>query len=122
MPGKILLVEGNRINRMLLVDILRIKGYEVHEAEDGQLGIDLAQQESFDLILMDLNLPGMDGLSATRALRAAPQTHKIPIIAITAHAMRGDEEKILAAGCNGYIAKPIDTRKFVELVAKYLAA
>ncbi|MBI1745973.1 MAG: response regulator [Acidobacteria bacterium] len=121
MPSKILVIEDNLINRMLLVDILKVKGHSVTEADDGLSGITLAQEEDFDLILMDLNLPGIDGLSATNTLRNNPKTKSVPIIAITAHAMKGDEEKILASGCNAYIAKPIDTRQFVQIVAKFLA-
>jgi CheY-like chemotaxis protein len=120
MPAKVLVVEDNAINRMLIVDLLKLKGYTVQEAEDGLVGLGIAQQETFDLILMDLNLPGLDGLSATQILREAPKTQNIPIIAITARAMKGDKEKILAAGCTGYLAKPINTREFLTTVAYVL--
>ena len=105
---KILLVEDNEDNRDMLSRRLQRKGYEVVAAVDGQQGVSLAQSESPQLILMDMSLPIVDGWEATRQIKAQPATAAIPIIALTAHAMSGDREKALAAGCDDYDTKPID--------------
>jgi two-component system cell cycle response regulator DivK len=105
---KILLVEDNEMNRDMLSRRLRRRGYEVVLAVDGQEGMALAQAEAPDLILMDMSLPVMDGWEATRQLKAASETMAIPVIALTAHAMSGDREKAMEAGCDDYDAKPID--------------
>ena len=117
---RILLVEDNAANRKLMGDHLRRVGHEVREVETADEGIALALAERFDLVVMDIQLPGTDGLTATRLLRSNPTTRNLPILAVTAHAMRGDEERILAAGCDGYTAKPIAYKEFLALVAQLL--
>ena len=117
---KVLLVEDNPMNLELATDLLEACGIEVIAANSGEAAMKLAQEQKPNLILMDLSLPGMDGLQATAALKANPQTRLIPVVAVTAHAMKGDEQKALNAGCEGYITKPIDTRMFPMLVAQYL--
>ena len=117
---KVLLVEDNLLNLELATDLLEACGIEVISANSGEIAVKLAHEQMPDLILMDLSLPGMDGLQATAALKANPQTRLIPVVAVTAHAMKGDEQKALDAGCEGYITKPIDTRMFPTLVAQYL--
>ena len=112
---KILLVEDNDMNRDMLSRRLSRRGYYVVVAADGEQGIRLARAEAPDLILMDMSLPVLDGWEATRRLKAAPETQCIPIIALTAHAMSGDREKAIAAGCNDYDTKPIE---FPRLLAK----
>jgi CheY-like chemotaxis protein len=119
-PARILVVEDNLMNMELAVDLLTLQGYTVLEAHTGQEALDISNSESLDLILMDVQLPGMDGLTVTRKIRENPRTKDIPIIALTAHAMKGDEERILRNGCTGYISKPIDTREFPKAVAKYI--
>ena len=106
--AKILLVEDNEMNRDMLSRRLERRGYQVLIAEDGVAGVTLARTQSPDLILMDMSLPVMDGWEATRQIKADPDTKIIPVIALTAHAMAGDEEKALAAGCNDYETKPVD--------------
>lgn len=120
--SRVLLVEDNRANRRLLGDLLRRQGYEVREAETADVGLQLAVAESFDLVVMDIQLPGTDGLTATRILRANAGTRSVPVLAVTAHAMRGDERRILAAGCDGYVAKPIAYREFLAEVSRLLEA
>jgi len=117
---KVLVIEDNEINRYLMRTILQKLGYQVIEAHDGISGVDLAQAEKPDLILMDIQLPGLDGYGATKKIRAMETTKDIPIIAITSYAMAGDREKILAAGCTAYIEKPIDPESFIEELKKYL--
>ena len=112
---KVLLVEDNEESRDGLSRHLRRKGYEVLTAVDGRQGVDVARAEAPDLILMDMSLPVLDGWEATRQLKAAPQTRGIPVIALTAHAMAGDRERALEAGCNDYDTKPIE---FPRLLAK----
>mgnify|MGYP001550884394 CR=1 FL=1 len=122
MNGKsILVVEDNPQNRELVVDLLSFAGARVITVPDAEAAIELAAREAFDLVLMDVSLPRMDGLEATRVLKGDPATAGMPIVALTAHAMKGDRERILAAGCDGYVTKPIDTRAFAAEVAKYLA-
>ena len=113
---KILLVEDNEMNRDMLSRRLLKAGFEMVIAVDGEQAIDLARSEAPDLIIMDISLPGLDGWEATRRLKARPETRSIPIIALTAHAMAGDREKSLAAGCNDYDTKPIDFRRLVEKI------
>ena len=117
---KILLVEDNEMNRDMLSRRLIKAGFEMVMAVDGEQAIDLARSEAPDLILMDISLPGLDGWEATRRLKAMPETRSIPIIALTAHAMAGDREKSLAAGCNDYDTKPIDFRRLVEKIQGFL--
>jgi CheY-like chemotaxis protein len=121
MPGeKILVIEDNPLNMELTADILGAAGYTVLQAENAERGIALARAERPALILMDVRLPGIDGLSATEILKGKAETRGIPVIALTAHAMKGDEEKALAAGCKGYITKPINTRTLPREVAGFL--
>ncbi|MBF8261951.1 MAG: response regulator with CheY-like receiver domain and winged-helix DNA-binding domain [candidate division NC10 bacterium] len=111
--AKILLVEDSEMNRDMLARRLARRGYEVVIAVDGAQGVTLAQTEAPDLILMDMNLPVLDGSEATRQLRAAPATRSIPIIALTAHAMSGDRENALKAGCDDYDTKPIELERLL---------
>jgi len=117
---KILLVEDNEMNRDMLSRRLLKQGFEMVIAVDGEQAVDLARSEAPDLILMDISLPGLDGWEATRLLKAMPETRSIPIIALTAHAMAGDREKSLAAGCNDYDTKPIDFRRLIEKIHGFL--
>ena len=117
---KILLVEDSPLNRRLTEAVLKPRGYRVLVAEDGQQGIDLAAAELPDLILMDVQLPGVSGYDATRILKSRPETRHIPIVALTAHAMTDERDRAIAAGCDGYIVKPIDTRAFPDQVREYL--
>jgi CheY-like chemotaxis protein len=118
----ILIVEDNPLNMELATDLLEAAGYVVRQAGTAEEAIQTAKTGSPHLILMDVSLPGMDGLAATKALKADPATRAIPVIALTAHAMKGDEEKAREAGCEGYITKPIDTRGFPATVARVLAS
>ncbi len=118
---KILVVEDNLMNLELVSDILEAHGYEVLQASSGNEAIRKAEMEQPDLILMDLQLPEMDGLEATRLIKKNPATSHIGVVALTAHAMRGDEDKAREAGCGGYIAKPINTRTFANVIESFLA-
>lgn len=120
--NKVLVVEDNLLNMELVTDLLVANGHIVCQARTAEEGLRLAQETLPDIILMDLSLPGMDGLAATRALRANPATGHLPVIALTAHAMKGDEESALNAGCDGYVAKPIDTRTFPAQVMNFIEA
>jgi two-component system cell cycle response regulator DivK len=113
----VLVVEDNPTNMTLTLFLLKGAGYSVLSAVDAEAGLKLAQEEHPDLILMDIQLPGMDGLQATARLKQDVATHDIPVIALTALAMKGDEERILAAGCDGYIGKPIRYQDFLAKVA-----
>lgn len=116
---KILIVEDVEINRDLLEQLLE-EDYELLTAEDGAAAIKLAEEESPDLILMDMSLPVMDGWEATRILKGRDDLKRIPVIALTAHAMRGDEEKARACGCDDYLTKPIDEDRLYEKVTHFL--
>jgi len=118
--AKILLVEDNEMNRDMLSRRLARKGFEVMLAVDGAQGVEMARAERPDLILMDLNLPVLDGWEATRQLKGAPETAAIPIIALTAHALSGDSQKALDAGCDDYDIKPIDLLRLLEKIAALL--
>ena len=118
--AKILLVEDNPMNRDMLSRRLVRKGYEVAIAVDGQQGIDMARSETPDLILMDMSLPVVDGWEATRQLKSAPETQSIPVIALTAHAMAGDREKAVEAGCNDYDIKPIELPRLLGKIEALL--
>jgi CheY-like chemotaxis protein len=118
--AKILLVEDNEMNRDMLSRRLARKGYEVVIAVDGNEGVSKAQTEAPDLILMDMSLPVLDGWEATRILKTFPATQDIPVIALTAHAMAGDREKALEAGCNDYDTKPIELPRLLEKIEKLL--
>lgn len=117
---KILLVEDNEMNRDMLSRRLQRKGYAVVTAVDGASGVSIAQTELPDLILMDMNLPILDGWEATKQIRSNTQTGKIPIIAQTAHAMSGDREKCLAVGCDDYIAKPVEFQQLLVKIERLL--
>lgn len=117
---KILIVDDNPMNLELATDLLEAKGFQVLQAEDAATCIELAKKEKPDLILMDIQLPGMDGLSATRILKEEPTAKNIPIVALTAHAMMGEKEKAFEAGCSGYISKPINTREFPGQIVDFL--
>jgi CheY-like chemotaxis protein len=117
---KVLLVEDNEANRELATALLEAGGQTVLQAGTGEEAIKLAVSESPALVLMDISLPGMDGLTVTRILKQNPKTEHIPVVALTAHAMKGDEAKALAAGCVGYITKPIDTRTFSKSIAGFV--
>ena len=117
---KILLVEDNQMNRDMLSRRLARKGYEVVIAIDGQQGVEMARSETPDLILMDMSLPVLDGWEATRQLKMASETQAIPVIALTAHAMAGDREKAVEAGCNDYDTKPIELPRLLEKIEALL--
>lgn len=120
--GKIILiVEDEPKNLKLIQDLLQASGYRTVEATDGRQGVELARDRKPDLILMDIQLPVMDGLEATRILKADTSTRDMPIIALTSYAMAGDEERAREAGCDGYITKPIDTRGFLKKVGEYFS-
>jgi len=117
---KILLVEDNEVNRRLAGFLLRSQGYQVIEATTAQAAFDMIPNNRPDLILMDIQLPGMDGLEATTKLKAEPATANIPVIAVTSYAMAGDRDKALAAGCSGYVTKPIDKTIFLAEISRHL--
>lgn len=119
---KILLVEDNPVNRRLAVFLLRSQGYQVREASTAKEAFEILEKEPADLIVMDIQLPGMDGLETTRKLKEQPATADIPVIAVTSYAMKGDREKALAAGCVGYVTKPIDKNIFIQEVAAHLGS
>jgi len=116
----ILVVEDNPMNMELVVDLLEVQGHTVLQATSGSEVLSHLKTTNPDLILMDIQLPGMDGLELTRLIKSDPSTQNIPIIALTAHAMKGDEERILQQGCSGYISKPIETRIFLDTVSRFL--
>jgi len=118
--ARILVVDDNPTNLKLAGDVLEWSGYEVARAVDAEQALTIIEQTPLDLILMDIGLPGMDGIELTRKLKAHEATKGIRIVALTAFAMKGDEQKVLEAGCDGYIAKPIDTRVLAEQVARCL--
>lgn len=117
---KVLVVEDNRDNLKLITYALERAGYTVLTAETGEEGVELALMERFFFIIMDIQLPGIDGLEATRRIRASKANGDIPIIAMTSFAMRGDMEKVLAAGCNAYFEKPIDPLTIIDQIHKAL--
>jgi two-component system cell cycle response regulator DivK len=116
----ILIVDDSAVNLKLMRVLLTTEGYNVRTAADAEEALALLETYRPQLILMDLQLPGMDGLELTRRLKADPATRGISILALTAYAMKGDEQRALDAGCDGYVAKPIDTRTLPDLVASYL--
>ena len=121
MTAKVLVVEDNPANMKLATLLLRHSGYEVLQADNADAAIASAHDNQPDMILMDVQLPGMDGLEATRLLKADAATRDLTVIALTAFAMKGDEERILAAGCDGYIAKPIEYKAFLAEVSRLLS-
>jgi len=118
--AKILVVEDNQDNREMVVKVLKFNGYQVVEAVDGEEAIEKAKTEDPDLILLDIFLPKMDGYEATRRLKGDTSLRNIPIIALTAHAMKGSMEEALAVGCDGYISKPIDVRELPKQIQHFL--
>jgi two-component system cell cycle response regulator DivK len=118
--SSILVIEDNEQNRYLVTFILESHGYRVIQARNGREGIELAEQAEPALILLDIQLPGMDGYAVARELRSNPGFDEVPIVAVTSYAMAGDREQILASGCNGYIEKPIDPETFVDDVEQHL--
>jgi len=119
---RILVVEDNPLNMKLFSAMIAAEGYEVLQARDGLRGIELAHRQHPDLIILDIQLPGMSGLEVTQNLKADAETHDIPIIATTAFATRSDEETILACGCDAYMAKPIAISQFLELIASFMSS
>ena len=116
----VLVVEDNKMNMKLVSSLLHLGKYQVLEAVNAETGIQLGREHHPDLILMDIQLPGMDGLTATREIKNDSAAKDITVIALTSYAMQGDEEKARDAGCAGYISKPIDTRSFLETVGEFL--
>lgn len=117
----ILIIEDEPKNMKLFRDILQVHGYTTIEATDGQQGIESTRANKPDLILMDILLPVMNGLEATKILKADPETRDIPIIALTSYAMSGDRENTLEAGCDAYMTKPIEIKEFLKMVTEYLS-
>lgn len=120
MTIRILIVDDNPTNLKLAAEVLEMEGYSTTRATDAEEAQEMLQQTTPDLILMDIALPGMDGLTLTRKLKADERLKHVPVIALTASAMKGDDRKALDAGCVGYITKPIDTRKLAQQVAAFL--
>ena len=121
MTQVILVVEDNERNLKLLRDVLEYAGYDVRVARTGEDGVTLAVKEPPDLVLMDLQLPGIDGMEALRQLRASPRTADVPVVAVTAQAMKQDRERALEAGFDGYVEKPISVRAFPDQVRRFLS-
>jgi two-component system, cell cycle response regulator DivK len=119
--AKVLIIEDNPANMTLATFLLQSAGHSVLAARDAETGLTLARAEQPDLVLMDIQLPGMDGLEATALLKGDEATREIPVVALTALAMKGDEERIRAAGCDGYIAKPLAYRDFLATISWHLA-
>jgi CheY-like chemotaxis protein len=118
---KILIIEDNLLNLELATDLLEANGFVVHSAQTAEEGLRMARTLLPDLVLMDFSLPGMDGLSATKSLKADPATRHLAVAGLTANAMKGDEQLALAAGCDAYLTKPIDTRTFVTTIKNLIA-
>jgi len=120
-PARVLVVEDNEMNMQLVEYLLEEGGYQIVKAASGEDALSIARGgEAVDLILMDIHLPGIDGLSVIREMKSDPQTGSIPILALTAHAMRGDKDRFLEAGCDGYISKPIDVKTFLTSIRSYM--
>jgi len=124
MPSaRVLVVEDNDMNMQLVEYLLEEGGYSIVKAASGEEALSIARGgDPVDLILMDIHLPGIDGLSVVREMKAEPRTRAVPILALTAHAMRGDRDRFLEAGCDGYISKPIDVKTFLSSIRTYLRA
>ena len=120
--ARVLVIEDNAANMRLATFLLENEGHVVLAANDAEAGLTIARDDKPDLVLMDIQLPGMDGLEATALLKGDAATRAIPVIALTALAMKGDEERIRAAGCDGYIAKPLAYKNFITVVTEHLAA
>lgn len=120
MSRTILLIEDNEQNRYLATFLVEGRGHRVVHAPDGPRGIDMAREATPDLVLLDIQLPGMDGYAVARALRGIDAMTRVPIVAVTSYAMMGDKEKALESGCTGYIEKPIDPETFVDQIEAFL--
>lgn len=120
--AKILVVEDNEINRDMMVRRLQRRGYTILTAVDGQQGIDMTQSEIPDIVLMDMSLPVVDGWEATRQIKNNPSVRHIPVVGLTAHAMVGDRDKALNAGCDDYATKPVEFEKLIALINRLIAA
>lgn len=120
MAKRILIVEDNPTNMKLVIAALRPQGYQITQATDGEEALEMAAKDKPDLIIMDMRLPKMSGWEATKKLREMPEFSDTPIIAVTAHAMKGDEEQALKAGCNAYLAKPINVRELRRVIGELL--
>ena len=117
---KVLIVEDNELNMKLFHDLLDAQGYETFQTGEGLSALTLARKHRPDLILMDIQLPEISGLDVTKTLKADPELYRIPVIAVTAFAMKGDEERIREGGCEAYISKPISVTKFIETIKSFL--
>lgn len=124
MSARILVVEDNDMNMQLVEFLLEEGGFDIVKAASGEEALEITRSAvgAPDLILMDIHLPGMDGLSVVRAMKTDDRTRRVPILALTAHAMRGDKDRFLEAGCDGYISKPIDVKTFISSIEQYLAS
>ena len=122
MDNKILIIEDNLLNLELATDLLEANGFVVYSAQTAEDGLEMAREIMPDLVLMDFGLPGMDGQSATKNLKADPATRHMAVVGLTAHAMKGDETIALNAGCAGYLTKPINTRTFIETITRFIAS
>lgn len=120
--NRILIIEDNLLNLELATDLLEANGFVVSSAQTAEEGLRLAREILPDLVLMDFGLPGMDGLGAAKDLKANPATRHLAVVGLTAHAMKGDEEIALNAGCDGYLTKPIDTRTFIGTITHFIAS
>ena len=120
MGRRILVIEDQEDNRRILCDLLTDRGYEIIEATTGLDGVSIAEKERPDLILMDIQLPGIDGYEATRRIKANPILHQIPIIAVTSYALSGDDAQALEAGCDAYVAKPFSPRALLAKIREYV--
>lgn len=120
MGEAVLVVDDNPVNMKLAAEVLEHEGYRVYRAVDASSALDILARSPIRLVLMDIEMPGTDGLTLTRMIKAAPAFRRLPIIALTASAMLGDEQKAIDAGCDGYITKPINTRELGRLVERYL--
>jgi len=116
---KVLVVEDNPLNMELILEILRSQGFTVDTVDDGEKAIKITEKSSYDLILMDIALPGIDGVEATRIIKSRPAYKNVPVVALTAFAMAGDKERLLKAGFNDYISKPLDVHQFITKMEKY---
>ena len=116
---KLLVVEDTPLNMELILEIMDGQGFEVDTADDGETALELVEKKNYDLILMDVELPGIDGAEVTRMIKTKPSYKDIPVIALTAYAMEGDKERLLGKGFNDYIAKPIEVPNFIEKIKKY---
>ena len=120
MKNKILYIEDNEQNLYLITYLLNAKGYEVIQARNGEDGLTLAKEQNPDLILLDIQLPGLDGYGIAKRLRQIPDLRNVPIVAVTSYAMVGDKEKAFASGCNGYVEKPIDPDTFTRQIEEHI--